>query len=229
MNENWYDIWKRKGLTPTGDSLLSKLMAADGFDAFGSLSEAAWIGYAETIGKKLEIGPRSTLYEVGCGSGAFLYPFYSNGVTVAGSDYSAGLIEAACVAMPNASLEVADAINLGATEKFDVVLSNGVFLYFSDLSFAEAVLVKMLEKASRKVSILDVPDLNRRDQSIELRRGHLGPDEYERRYGNLPHLYYPRGWFSEVLQDHPVQIEIEDQYSPGYLHNAFRYNVFITK
>ena len=58
-------------------SILSRLIKADGFDTgFGSINEHAWKKYSEYIKYKLNnIKENDSIYDVGCGAGAFLYNF----------------------------------------------------------------------------------------------------------------------------------------------------------
>jgi trans-aconitate methyltransferase len=202
-------------------------MAADGFDSgFGEVGEAAWRGYVADVVRRLGITPGATVFEVGCGAGAFLLPLAEAGCTVAGLDASERLIGFASAALPEARLSVGEAAALDPGEPADFVVSNGVFLYFPSAEYAADVLAKMGGKAQKGLAILDVPDLDRRDEALAMRRGFLSPGEYEARYAGLDHLYLPRGWFTRRLA--PLgfsRVEISDQSIPDYPNGQFRYNV----
>src|SRR5579862_9794327 len=142
----WREIWEARRLDPARSSVLAQLMAADGLDtSFAHVDEAAWRGFTERVGQRLQITPSTSLYEVGCGAGAFLYPFSEAGCTVGGLDASHALLEIARQVMPKAQLAHAEAAALDADAKWDVVVSMGVFLYFPTLDYAREVLARMAE------------------------------------------------------------------------------------
>ena len=82
--------------------------------------------YVQHIADELNITPKDSLLEVGCGGGTFLYPFYQQGNPVTGIDYSANLVKIALAAMPQATISVGEAIDLPRESHFDVVLSGSV-------------------------------------------------------------------------------------------------------
>ena len=81
---------------------------------------------------KLLISAGDSIFEVGCGAGAFLYPFYQMGHRVAGIDYAQNLVHLAATVMPAAEIRLGEATALPTQQSYDVVVSNGVFLYFAD-------------------------------------------------------------------------------------------------
>lgn len=229
MSNNWHNVWNKKSVLDSKPSVLENLIAADGFDIFGGIEQTGWLNHVSRIGTRLGIRDGASVYEVGCGAGAFLYPFHAAGHRVGGSDFSASLVASAREAMPGADIETGEAAAIDPQARYDVVLAHGVFLYFPSLEYAATTLRKMLEKAEVSVGVFDVPDVTKKDYALELRRGHLGEEEYNRKYDGLDHLYYPREWFQEILEGTGASLEIEDQQIPGYLHNSYRYNVYIRK
>ena len=138
MENNWYTIWNHRQETRTFQSTLASLIAADGFDtAYGGIEESAWIEYVEGIAIKLQINPGDSVFEVGCGAGALLYPFYQQGNLVAGIDYSANLVKIAKDTMEKAEISVGEAIDISADKQFDIVLSNSVFFTFLIMTMQE--------------------------------------------------------------------------------------------
>lgn len=229
MSNNWHTVWNKKSVLDAKPSVLENLIAADGFDIFGGIEQSGWLNHVRRIGARLGITEGASLYEVGCGAGAFLYPFHAAGHPVGGSDFSSSLVTSAREAMPGADIDAREAAEIDPQTRYDVVLAHGVFLYFPTLEYAAVTLRKMLEKATVSVGVFDVPDVTKKDYALELRRGHLGEEEYNRKYEGLDHLYYPREWFHETLAGTGASVEIEDQQIPGYLHNSYRYNVYIHK
>lgn len=230
---NWQAVWNRKGadagVALKGDALLSQLLIIDGFtSAFGHMGDVQiWLDYAAAQARRLRLSAGDAVFEVGCGGGAFLYPFWSQGHPVAGCDYAANLVAVAQKAMPSADLRVSEARDLPAEARADVVVSNGVFLYFPSEAYAAEVLRKMVAMATKSVGIFDVCDLARRDEAIAARKAVLGEAVYEERYRGLDQLYLDRAWFARVLADLPVRVEVDDQAMRGYGNAAYRFNVYV--
>ncbi|MGH9467943.1 MAG: class I SAM-dependent methyltransferase, partial [Terriglobales bacterium] len=128
----WRDIWAARRLDGGAGSTLARLLAADGFDTgFGTMPEAAWRDYVMRCAARLDLRPGDSLFEVGCGAGALLYPLAEHGCRVGGIDYSAALIAAARAALPDGDWRCAEA---GAPlPAADFVVASGVFLYFPSL------------------------------------------------------------------------------------------------
>lgn len=228
MSPTWREIWARRELDPALASTLAQLMKADGVNGeFGGIAEDAWRDFVRRIASALELEPGTSVFEVGCGAGAFLYELYGIGCEVAGSDQSAALVSYGRRAMPHGCFKVSEATSIDPAERHDVVVSCGVFHYFPSLDYACAVIARMTAKARRAIAILDVPDLARREQALALRRGALGEAAYEQKYRGLDHLYYDRGWLEEVARGCGLaRTRIEDQAIPGYESGAHRFNAF---
>lgn len=228
-NNKWKTVWNNRQTAPSNPTVLADLLAADGYDHLGKLTDAVWLDYVRLISEKLRLMPGDTLFEVGCGAGAFLYPFYSKGFSVSGIDYSAPLVSMALSAMPDADIRVAEAADMSAETPFDIVVSSGVFLYFPSYAYSKAVLELMLPLASKSIGILDVPDSDKQADALRLRKRQMREAEYARKYEGLDHLYYSRNWFRQVLAGKGMTVRIEDQNIPDYLHSSYRFNVFIDK
>jgi len=116
---NWNSIWnKRKIEDSIVGNLLEHLIRADGFDeGAGSIGKYNWLQYILYIKERLNIEKTDSIFEIGCGGGAFLYPFYKEGYEVAGIDYSEALIEIGKSMMPQMNLSVCEAINLDISRK----------------------------------------------------------------------------------------------------------------
>jgi 2-polyprenyl-3-methyl-5-hydroxy-6-metoxy-1,4-benzoquinol methylase len=227
---NWKKIWNERIVKSEESTVLSQLISADGFDTgYGSISEDDWSDYVNRIMNKLDISNKYSIYEVGCGAGAFLYKFYLNGNLIGGLDYSEKLINIAKKHMPNCELFVDEAVNMNTTKKFDFVVSNSVFFYFKSYEYAESVIEKMIKKSKKGILILEVNDLQKKDESIKLRKGFMSDEEYEIKYSGLEHLYYEKHWFENIAKKYNLEIEIEQQNIKNYANNNYRFNVFLTK
>jgi SAM-dependent methyltransferase len=226
---DWENIWsKEKEIV--GNISLEKLLWVDGFDSgAGKVSVVDWVRFLENTSNKLDIKPHDSIFEVGCGGGAFLYYFYNLGHKVAGIDFSTSLIQIARRAMPEMNFEVQSAIDLSTVEDYDFVISFGVFHYFPNLEYSQMTIEKMINKANKAVAIYDLPDFEKKEASEKERKRLLPEGEYEKKYSGLSHLYYHKDWFLDLEKKFPVKIQICDQQIMGYGNSDFRFNVLITK
>jgi SAM-dependent methyltransferase len=227
---SWQHIWEEKPDDATAISTLSMLLSADGYDTLAAVTPTAWTEHVHRIASKLALRAGDSVFDVGCGAGAFLWPLRERGHPVGGLDYSSRQIARARAAMPQvADFTVGDAISLRTCPTYDGVIACGTFLYFSDLTYAEIVLRRMATKAERAVAILDLPDLTKKEDILRWREGTLGTEVYRRRYAGLSHLYFAKHWFQRLLEELDVDYAIEDQDFAGYSHARFRFNVFFWK
>lgn len=232
MSDRWADIWaSRKVEVAEGpNGVLSALIAADGFDnSFGAVSPSAWATFATDMAlTRLGLSDGDSLFEVGCGAGAFLYPLRDLGLRVAGLDRSPALIEAAQRLIPEGNFSVGEASELAPLPQADAVVSCSVFFYFPDLDYAERVIRAMVAKSRRAVAILDVPDLATRDVAVRARIAAVGGEEaYAERYAGLDHLYYDRSWLAERLSAASLRrVQVADQEIPGYANGHHRFNAW---
>ena len=226
---DWHEIWNKRSIAVpdrSKDISLQDLISADGFDSgAGKVNSEDWIDYIRFISQKIDLAPGDSIFEIGCGSGAFLYVWYTEKHRVAGIDYSENLVSVARQVMKGMNFGVSEAIEVNTAEKFDIVLSNGVFFYFRDYSYAKEVLELMVMKARKTIAILEIPDLAKKEESERARRAALPEGEYDKKYEGLPHLYFERGWFTQFSEKFGYEIEIFDQDIKGYGNSRFRFNV----
>jgi predicted TPR repeat methyltransferase len=226
----WSEVWSLR-TAAAGAISLEELIRLDGFDhGAGKLDTRAWIRYCDELAKRLGIATGNTIFEVGCGAGALLQLFHAAGHRVGGVDLSPALLAVAVRVMPDMAFAVGEA-SAFAAPPHDFVLANSVFSYFSDLEYAERVIERMLATARKGVAVLDVPDLARHDAAEAYRRAALGPEEYERRYRGLTHLYYTRDWFRSTIEGFGGGgcLRVEEQWLEGYGNAPFRFNVLAVR
>jgi trans-aconitate methyltransferase len=231
MAGSWDEIWESRQLDPSARSTLSALLSAGGFDTpTARLSEADWVNAIDGIVDQIELNANGSVFEVGCGAGAFLYVLYTRGYTVSGIDRSRTLVDYARSVMPQGHFEVAAADAFDTTQRTDTAICNSVFLYFPSLDYATRVIRRMASKATRAVAILDIPDLATKDEAIR-RRVELagGGEAYAARYAGLDHLYYARDWFAEALTAAGLsKIQVWTQPEGGSENSRFRFNALAT-
>lgn len=228
--DDWQAVWERKGAEVQNcTSDLAQLLRANGYDTgHGDIRVDAWTSYASHVLDILGADTGHSVYELGCGAGAFLTPIRQRGLAVAGSDYSSAMVAAASKALPDGQFEWCEATKVPKFPQSDFVVANSVFFYFKNLEYAEAVIQALVAKARRGVAILDSPDLAHKEETLALRyRTAGGKEEYERRYAGLDHLYFDRDWFAQAFRNAgAASVEIRDQQIQGYANAAGRFNVF---
>ena len=225
----WKEVWAKRTLSDSCKGL-QELIYADGFDSgAGKIDIGHWKDYVTFIYQKIGVKKNDSIFEVGCGCGAFLYLFYGMGHKVGGIDYSASLIKIAEDTIENMDFKVCEAIDIDTREKYDIVISNGVFHYFPDLNYSESVVKKMLDKCKRAIAILEIPNLVLKEESENVRRGALLTGEYKKKYEGLGHLYYEKDWFYEIGEKYNCGVEMFDQNIKNYGNNNFRFNVIMRK
>jgi trans-aconitate methyltransferase len=224
---NWEKIWNKRQ-SAVQDYTLDDLIRLDGYDGgAGAITTADWMENSKIIADRLGLQNNQSIYEVGCGSGAFLKSLLENfDLKVGGIDYAEGLLNIAQQAIPSGNFNFTDASHLDITEKYDYVVSNGVFHYMS-LEYAERVLRLMLEKAIKGVAILEVPDLGFKEESEKIRQDALPLKEYQEKYLGLEHTYFSRNWFSQKIDPKKFKCSVSDGCVPNYMQTKFRFNVFI--
>jgi len=230
MEDRWHEIWDRRNASEAAVLDLNYLIALDGFDSgAGKIEIDDWREYVRRVSDKLDLKDGNSVYEVGCGCGAFLKALCERlDLKVGGGDYSSGLIQTALRVFPDSDFQCIEAAMIDPATPYDYVISNGVFHYF-DLDYAREVLTRMLDKASRAVCVLEVPDLKTKDQAEKLRRDILSPEQYEKKYAGLHHTYYDRDWFSSIAAERGMRCEIFDGCIPNYAQNQFRFGCQIRK
>ena len=179
MTENWHQIWNKRGVPGAPASNLRDLMDLDGFDSgAGRLAVEDMRGYALTVAKRLGLAEGMSVYEVGCGAGAFLYSLRERlpQLRVGGCDYAENLVRIAARQFPAGEFVAAEAASISTDPKYDIVLSNGVFHYFPDLDYARRVVERMIEKSNSVIAVLDVPNAHTRTEAENARRAQLGKD-----------------------------------------------------
>lgn len=228
MSNLWQNIWEKRSLQPQHAISLDTLIALDGFDSgAGKINLADWQEYTRRISDKLGIQSGHSVFEVGCGAGAFLYALrQQHTLTVGGLDYAAGLIDAAQQAMPDGDFKAQPAHTMATDPQYDFVIANSVFHYFDEAMAAE-VLNAMWQKANVGVAVLDIPHAATKDACERARREALTEAEYEEKYRGLHHTYFNPDWFTKQLPGHPHQVF--ESCVPNYAQSQYRFSVIFHK
>ena len=88
---NWHRVWshRRSSASISIQDPLQQLIALNGFDSpLGAMSANDWKKYLGIFVERCGLAEADSIFEVGCGSGAFLYPLLMSGYQIGGLDYS---------------------------------------------------------------------------------------------------------------------------------------------
>ena len=229
MNK-WHEIWNSRGSNEKLEYDLNALINLDGFDSgAGKVSVSDWLENARNVTDLLNIKDGDSVFEVGCGCGAFLKGLQEiRNIKIGGIDYSNSLIKVANLVFPNQDFNYGEAKDIKGIEDYDYVLAHGVFHYF-DLNYAENVIKKMLLKAQKIVCILDIPDLSTMEESEKMRRESLTIDDYKKKYEGLEHTYFEKSWFEILINKLGYKCEFIEGLMPNYAQKSFRFGIIIKK
>lgn len=222
--ENWKQIWNRK--TINGEKTLIDLINANGYESTG-ITEKTLTQYVQYIKTKMEMTDGQSVYEVGCGSGAILFVLKGMGLEVGGLDYSESLIEIANSLNISTDFDVNEAIRLNTEVKYDHVISNSIFHYFTNLYYAEEVIKLMMQKSRGSIAILDINDEDKKELALNIRREK--EPNYDEKYKGYEHLYINKSFWKDLAEKNKWELEIEDQVIEDYKNRDFRYNIFLRK
>ena len=121
MQDKWKEIWNKR-VHLSEDATLDALIKADGFDGgAGQVNVDNWQNYIQDISKQVYLKDTDTIFEIGCGAGAFIYPFFLKGHKVGGIDYSKSMVNLAKITMPGMVFESKDAVQFETSYKYDIV------------------------------------------------------------------------------------------------------------
>ena len=238
LNGKWKQIWEKRADRFDEIDMDSKrdvfveLKRIDGFDVVGDgIGYDALIKQHEDILKCLsKNGSISSVFDVGCGCGANMYLFKTDGLEIGGMDYSCALIEIAKKVFKDRSpreLLCDEAKNIPTDIKYDAILANSVFSYFPSEAYAEEVLDKMLVKTNKSIGLVDLHDIDKKDAFVEYRRKTV--ENYDERYKGLDKFFYSRDFFASWGAKNGLEVQFCSSEVEGYWNNEFVFDVFFYK
>lgn len=150
-------------------SPLHELIAADG--TADPPADDAWRDFVEHVVETLDVGPGTSVWDVTCGAGAFLYPLWENGYVVGGMAAAPALVDLARQAMPQGEFLTAAPVSLEPAEPWDVVLASQGLDGLPDLDAVRGLLARMAAKATHAVAVLNI--VEERSEGFAIGRGAL--------------------------------------------------------
>ncbi len=196
---------------------------------------ADWVGMVTDIVRRTAINGSSRVLEIGCGAGALLYELHrQTGCKVAGLDDSASLIEEARRHLPFGAFAHLEAAGLGELPgDFDAILSHSVFFYFPDHRYVSDVLQAAFDKLAPG-GVLCLQDLNdlarQQDYEAHRRQTYPRPEDYDRDYAGLAHLYFDKDALCQELRRLGfAPVRLFEHAARNYASAAFRFNVLAVK
>lgn len=237
MANNWKNIWEKRRLNEEAfnaddiNKLFSELKRADGFDVGGGeLSEAALLRQYEDIKQRLtKDAPAQirSVYEFGCGSGANLLLFERDGFACGGIDYSNALVDIAVKVLKTKDITCGEAVDAPVEPKYDCILANSVISYFPDTDYTLKVLEKMFKKTNYSIGLIDVHNIEKKDDFIAFRRKNI--ENYDEKYADLNKLFYSKDLFADFARKNGLKIEFSESAVENYWNNEFVFNCFMYK
>ena len=232
MDNKWKAIWNRR--KPTADALAGswqevflELKRLNGYDVMGDgISLEAFLEEDIQIRELLGLSVNSSVFEVGCGTGANIYLMARDGMTVGGIDYAGSLIEIAHKVLPHSTeLSSGEADIIATEQKYDAVFSNGVFPYFPDEAYVKRVLTRMLEKSRGPVGIMGLHDIETKKDYLAFRRANI--PNYDELYKGLNKLFCSRSLFKNFAAAHNLDVKFPEIALDGYWNTPFIFNCFM--
>lgn len=237
----WSDVWQRVGSSQASASTKpSDLLAAGGWTsgAGGVVTDKAWLSYVDGVAARLELCAGESVFEVGCGAGAFLLALCrARDIRVSGVDVAPSLIALAKRAIPSGRFEVADAAKdpvhpsiASGIAANDVTVMNSVVAYLPSLETVDR-LFNAFSVNAKRVAVLDIPNAHLRGQREAARRSLLAPGEYDRRYRSegLQHLYIEPEWLVVLAESAGFSATVMTQDIPGFAQSKYHFNIFLRR
>ena len=230
--QNWKKVWNSRTIELNSRSqLLDELIKANGFDTgVGDYSTEDWQILTAFLAKKFSLNNNSKVFEIGCGSGAFLYSLKQHsGCKISGVDYSQPLIK---IAQENidGDFKVCDAKdNWRLKAKVDYIIAHSVFNYFPDMEYVAKVLENTFLNLKKGgfIALLDLNNLEKEREYHDLRKKlYVTPEKYEEKYELHSHLFFSIDSLVSTLEEIGFKnIKLFENPCKNYLNSQFRFNL----
>lgn len=226
-SNTWKTIWDEKG-----KHVNVPIHQVDGFDL---LNDEQWDYMISQVAKPICIKNGESVFECGCGAGAFLssllrqYP----DLRVSGIDYSESLLTTARRNL-SGDFYCGDMTDLTFIQDnhFDHAVSFSTFHYLSSEESARKVVREMVRitKNGGVICIGEVSDLAKKEEALAIRKK-THKDHKRVSFQNPDHLFLSKDLFRELSDDLRLLINIIDHETfdlPFYETAKYRYSVYLS-
>ena len=219
----WTQIWKNRDVS-SADYSHESLLKLNGYDGAQSALTPKSISEANDLyAVHMRLHRGDSIYEIGCGAGAFLYHWNTIGYQVGGCDISKSLIGHAQKAIPKGFFSVNSATDF-PVNRWDHVVSFGVNFYLDNEELTRMLDLAVM-KAKYSISIFDIADADKASECENFRKNTI-PD-YEEKYTGLGHYYHSKSMILDYADRLGLRCQIYDQNIPGYENSKWRFNATI--
>lgn len=240
MENNWINIWNNRKVdleninSNDEQKLILELKKIAGFDSYGKGTTFAFeeiFGQYKQLKNNLQL-PQigGSVFEVGCGSGAYLYFFKKDGFKVGGLDYAENILKVTREIIGEKNLIeciCATADKIPTEIKYDAIFSGCVFQYFDSIEYAEKVLDLMLEKTAKSIGLLEIFNKEIEDEYFAYRR--KNDANYDEHYKGLPKLFISKKFFENYAAKNNLEVKFEPCKMESYWNAPFIYDCFMYK
>lgn len=234
---NWHNIWNNrrpeeaKLNSGNEEEVFMELKRLTGNDTMknGGVSYENFMKQYDRLKKMLMRKENvKSFFEVGCGSGPYLFKLERDGYEIGGMDYAGNLVAVAEKVLKSPKeLYCEEAVNLRINIEYDSVFSTSAFEYFESDEYALSVLKKMLEKSKYSIGVLDVHDFEKKEKYIEYRRKKM--KDYDELYKGLQKKFFTKDFFEDFASGNNLEIRIEKSCLDGYWNQEFVFDVYMYK
>lgn len=219
----WESIWNNRDTAEITKykSILTRLMVANGhIGKKKKINVVYWKRYVNNIIKLLSPEKKSSLFEVGCGSGALLYLLKDKFKDYAGCDYSKDLVSIASKYLNKEKIFFQNAEKLNLKKKFDYVIASSVFEYLTSNEIKK-VLPNMVNKSKKKILILEI--LNKSFEKEFLKK-FKKKQKLKTNYN-----FFNKKFFIDFAKKKKLKITFFPSLIPYSKQKKYRYTVLLSK
>lgn len=157
------NFWKRRKMILKEKSLKSQLAYEGGwYEPHCSVGTAAFIEYVKNLKEYYDL--HGSIYEIGCGPGAFLHVFETFGFEVGGLDINTEFLDFARECIKSSDLDLCEACDVPIEKKYNFILITNSINYFPSLDYVHLTLSKCVEKMNFGILLTEVNDIEYYDE-----------------------------------------------------------------
>ena len=220
---NWESIWNNRDIEEIirHKSVLIKLMIANGhIGKKKKINVVSWKKYVKNIINILSPEKKSSLFEVGCGSGALLYLLKDKFQDYGGCDYSKNLVSIASKYLNKKKIFFQNAKKLNLKKKFDYVIASSVFEYLTQAEIKK-VLSNMVNKSKKKVLILEILNKSLDKQFLK---------KFKKKQPlKINYNFFNKKFFNDFAKKNKLKITYFPSLIPYSKQKKYRYTVLLSK